>query len=60
MSIFSSLIKPILEQELRDLEPQLVEIVLNMAKRLGREVIDWAEEKLNSDIDGDGKIGDAK
>lgn len=58
MSLFSALLKPILEKELQDLEPQIAQLLLNLTKKLSNEVVEWAEEKLNLDINQDGKIGD--
>lgn len=60
MSLFSSLLKPILEKELQDLEPQIAQLLLNLTKKLANEVVEWAEEKLNLDINQDGKIGDGQ
>jgi len=57
MSLFSSLILPYLENELVKLEPQIAEFLLNQLKNAANEVVEWAESKLNVDINGDGKIG---
>jgi hypothetical protein len=57
MSLFSSLILPHLERELIALEPQIAQFLLNQLKNAADEVVAWAESKLNTDLNGDGKIG---
>lgn len=39
------------------LEPQVAAFLLKQLKNVGSELLNWAEEKLKTDINGDGKIG---
>jgi hypothetical protein len=48
---------PMLEKELVGLEPQISNFLLNQLKLIANEVIIWAEDKLQVDINGDGQIG---
>lgn len=57
MSLLTAVILPMLEQELGGLEPLAARALISVIKMVGQHVVDWAEEKLNVDIDGDGKIG---
>lgn len=58
MSLFSSMLQPVLERELKSLEPELASFLLNLLKKLANEALEWAEEKLQADLNGDGVIGD--
>lgn len=62
MSLLSNFIRnnliKALEEEVVDMAPNLREVALNELKEFGHEIIAWVEEKLNLDLDGDGKIGD--
>ncbi len=58
MSLFSAIILPQLEKELLSLEPQIATFLLGQLKKVSGEVVEWAESKLNVDINGDGKIGE--
>jgi len=60
MSLFSSMLQPILERELKSLEPELASFLLNLLKKMSNEVLAWAEEKLNTDLNNDGQIGEPK
>ncbi len=60
MSLFSSMLQPILERELKSLEPELASFLLNLLKKLSNEVLVWAEEKLHTDLNNDGVIGEPK
>lgn len=60
MSLFSSMLQPVLERELKSLEPEIASFLLNLMKRLANEALEWAEEKLKTDLNGDGVIGEAK
>ena len=60
MSLFSSMLQPVLERELKSLEPELVSFLLNLLKKLANEALEWAEEKLKTDLNGDGVIGEPK
>lgn len=60
MSLFSSIILPQLEKEIVKLEPDLKAFILNQLKIFASEVVQWAETKLNVDINGDGVIGEPK
>jgi len=57
MSLFTSILKPILERELDSLEPEAAAFILRMLKTLSSEALYWAEQKINFDINGDGHIG---
>jgi hypothetical protein len=57
MSLFSSVILPHLEKELINIEPQVAEFLLNQLKKAAAEIVEWAELKLNADLNGDGKVG---
>jgi hypothetical protein len=61
MSLLSNFIKnnliKALEDELIDMAPELREMAIKEIKELGLQAVQWAEEKLNFDINGDGKIG---
>lgn len=58
MSILSSVVLPRLTKELVQLEPEVAMFILKHLKALAHDVVEWAEEKLNIDLDGDGKIGE--
>jgi len=58
MSVLSSVILPRLTKELLVLEPEVAMFILKHMKALAHDVIEWAEEKLHIDLDGDGKIGE--
>lgn len=58
MSLFSSMLQPVLERELKSLEPEIASFLLNLMKKLANEALEWAEEKLKTDLNGDGVIGD--
>ena len=60
MSLFSSMLQPILERELKSLEPEIASFLLNLLKKLANEALEWAEEKLKTDLNGDGVIGEPK
>lgn len=57
MSIFKSMIKPLLEREIASLEPEISHFILNAAKKVAVESIEWIEERIKLDLNGDGKIG---
>jgi len=57
MNYLVSLLIPILEKELLALEPQVAQFLLNELKKLSQELVNWAELKLNADLNGNGKIG---
>lgn len=62
MSLLSNFIRnhllQAIEQELIDATPQIKEIALRELKEFGGQIIEWAESKMNIDLNGDGKIGD--
>ena len=58
MSLISKLILPQLEKELMALEPQVAEFLLKQLKELANEIVNWAEIKINVDLNGNGKIGE--
>jgi len=60
MSLFSSMLQPILERELKSLEPEIAAFLLNLLKNMSNEVLAWAEEKLHADLNNDGVIGEPK
>lgn len=60
MSLFSSMLQPILERELKSLEPEIASFLLNLLKKLANEALEWAEEKLRVDLNNDGHIGEPK
>lgn len=60
MSLFSSMLQPVLERELKSLEPEIASFLLNLLKKLANEALEWAEEKLKTDLNGDGTIGDGE
>jgi len=60
MSLISALLLPQLEKELVNLEPQIAQFLLGQLKNVAADVIDWAEIKLNTDLNGDGNIGGAQ
>lgn len=60
MSLFSSMLQPILERELKSLEPEIASFLLNLLKKLANEALEWAESKLNVDLNSDGQIGEPK
>lgn len=64
MSLLSNFIRnnllKALEEELIDLTPELKAMALRELKELGVQVVQWAEEKLNLDLNGDGQIGDGE
>ena len=61
MSLLSNFIRnnliKALEEELVAQAPELQAVAIQELKELGQQVIEWAEIKLNIDINGDGKIG---
>lgn len=60
MSLFSSFILPIIEKEIKGLAPDAAKFVITQFKFIGKEVVEWAETKLNTDLNGDGTIGEAQ
>ena len=58
MSLLSSIILPKLERELVQLTPDIQQFLLAQLKIVAGEVIEWAESKINVDLNGDGIIGD--
>lgn len=58
MSLLSSILLPKLEDELIKLSPDIQRFLLTQLKSLGADVIEWAETKINVDLNGDGVIGD--
>lgn len=60
MSLFSSLILPSLERELKSLEPEIAAFLIRQLRNVASEVVVWAEDKINLDINGDGIIGESK
>lgn len=62
MSLISTFIRnnliKALEEELISKSPELKDLALREVQELGQQVVQWAESKLNMDINGDGKIGD--
>lgn len=60
MSLFTSMLKPVLERELKSLEPEIALFLLNLLKKIANEALEWSESKLNTDLNGDGVIGDVK
>lgn len=57
MSLLSSILLPKLEDELIKLSPDIQKFILKQLKALGADVIEWAETKINVDLNGDGVIG---
>ncbi len=61
MSLLSSFVAthliPLLEQELVSNAPEVQAFLLKNIKELSASVGEWAETKLNVDLNGDGKIG---
>lgn len=60
MSLFSSILLPQLEKEIIKLEPDIKAFILTQLKGFAQEVVEWAETKLNLDINQDGAIGAPK
>lgn len=60
MSLLSSILLPKLEKELLSLEPDVARFILRQLKVFSAEVIEWAEDKLDMDLNGDGFIGGAE
>lgn len=60
MNLLSSIILPKLERELVQLTPDIQQFLLAQLKIVAGEVIEWAESKINVDLNGDGVIGDAE
>lgn len=58
MSLLSSIIVPKLERELLALEPEVSQFIIKQLKIFAAEIVEWAEEKINLDLNGDGLIGD--
>jgi hypothetical protein len=54
------MLQPILERELKSLEPEIAAFLLNLLKNMSNEVLAWAEEKLHADLNNDGVIGEPK
>lgn len=59
MSLLSSIILPLVEKQLAEVAPELTNAALIALKAVGKELVEWAETKLNVDINGDGIIGDS-
>lgn len=61
MSLLSNFIRnnllKALEEELIEMAPELQAVAVRELKELGQQVVEWAETKLNIDINGDGQIG---
>lgn len=60
MSIFGTILRPIIEKELKSIEPQIALFLVTQLKNVAHDVIDWAENKVKIDLNGDGKIGSSK
>lgn len=60
MSLLSSIILPRLEKELIAMEPAISQFIISQMKSMASEVIEWAETKIEVDINQDGLIGDDK
>jgi hypothetical protein len=60
MSLLSSVFLPKIERELSALEPDVSRFILRQLKLFAVETIEWAEQKLQLDLDGDGHIGGAE
>lgn len=60
MSLLSAVILPIIEKELLALEPEMAQFVIGQLKIFASEVVEWAEKKVNIDLNGDGVVGDDK
>lgn len=60
MSLLSAIILPRLEKELIAMEPAISQFVISQMKAMASEVIEWAEKKIDVDINSDGVIGDDK
>lgn len=58
MSLFSAVIMPMLERQIKALEPQIAFFLISQLKNVCAEVLEWAETKINIDLNGDGIIGD--
>jgi hypothetical protein len=54
------MLQPVLERELKSLEPEIASFLLNLLKKLSNEALEWAEEKLRVDLNNDGVIGESK
>jgi hypothetical protein len=52
------MLQPVLERELKSLEPEIASFLLNLLKKLSNEALEWAESKLNVDLNSDGVIGE--
>lgn len=61
MSLLSSFIRnqllKVVEQEIAEHAPEAKQVAIEQMKAFGEEVVEWAEKKLNADINGDGQIG---
>ncbi len=60
MSLLSSIILPKLERELVQLTPDIQQFLLAQLKIVAGELIEWAESKLNIDLNNDGTIGEGE
>ncbi len=60
MSLFTSMLQPVLERELKSLEPEMCSLLLTIMKKLSTEALEWAETKINTDLNKDGTIGEPK
>lgn len=60
MSLLSSIILPKLERELVQLTPDIQQFLVAQLKIVAAELVEWAESKINVDLNGDGVIGDAE
>lgn len=61
MSLLSSFIRNQLlkavQEEIAQAAPQLKEVAIQELKDFANEIIKWTEDKVNIDLNGDGKIG---
>jgi len=60
MSLLSSIVLPKLERELVQLTPDIQQFLLAQLKIVAGELIEWAESKLNIDLNNDGTIGEGE
>lgn len=60
MNLLTSVLLPLLERQLREIEPELAEFVVEQLKLCGSDLVNWAEKKLNMDLNRDGLIGGEK
>lgn len=61
MSLLSSFIRNQLlkavQEEIAQAAPQLKELAIQELRDFADEIIKWTEDKVNIDLNGDGKIG---